>query len=353
MWSVKSSKTRICWNGDDISHLFKNRMPKKPTPTIEFKWRAYNGMKIRVVAHTDPPRPSSAGQAQQYDCILDGQSFFTLPSRSIRPPIASNVSGEFTNGSVAENGQQPPTHQDGGIARLPSRETPSSSDRTLSGGSGSLDQGSREGPDLATINQAQHRLAAAGFTTYQFQMEDELRSELYSSTLDILRDEVAASVPETEDMMSRAIIAAFSEDHDSDASHDSVSEQSERGPLDEAEIEADALAAVVEWMCWSTKFVPPIGMKERKLEAMQRHAETMVSHVRHERLSPHAASKIMLWLAILLGLDVTKQPLKDTVIVSGLGQNPSMQTLLNAMHPYGEIEVAAVSKRLDGFGEHT
>ena len=325
MWSVKSGKTRLFFNGDDISDLFKDRRRKNSSTVVEFKWKTFNGIKLVVSAHASYPSGS-----RQYECKINGASYFTLPSRS---EVEPKLSGSNKNRQSRQ---------------MSSFEL---SSRSTSAGSGDR-QSEVDSASAAEMQQVQHRLAAAGFKNYQFDMEDELRSELYSSTLDILRDEVAASVPETEEMMSRAIIAAFSEDHDSsDTSHDSFSEQSERLPMDAPEVEADVLGEAYEWSKWSHKFVNQADLHDRRLEFMQRHVETMVSHVRHERLSPHAASKIMLRLAMLLQLDVSREPEKDTVVLLGIPKYTSVQHILDIMHPFGEVDVAAVSKRHEGFGK--
>jgi hypothetical protein len=181
-------------------------------------------------------------------------------------------------------------------------------------------------------------------------MEDELRSDLYSGTLDVLRDVVSSFVPETEEMMSRAIINAFSEDHDSDTSGDSLSLHSDRH-LYPAEVEADVLGETFEWLKWSRDFISAFDMHDRKLEFMQKHVEQVVAHVRHERLAPTPASLIMHRVAAVLKLEVTREPKWDTVMFSNLNSLTTSEDIMDAMRQYGDVTEAAVSRNHEGFGK--
>lgn len=325
MWSLKSGKTKLLWNSKEISHLVRAKTNPRlaaQSGKVELRWQSETGVKLAVIAHSQK-QPG----CPQYDCLINDVSFFALPKES---EVGSNVPQEAPESSLDTSGRDVSNHN-----------FSFSSEQA----------GSGEG-NPAEMHQSHHRLVAAGFT-YQYDMEDELRSELYTPTLDILRDEVAAAVPETEDMMSRAILNAFSEDHDSDASHSqsSESEQSERYGLDPPELETEVLGDVFEWCQWSEKFVPAGEVHNRKLEFMQNHVEEMVAHVRHERISPHDATRIMLRVAIILKLDVSQQPEKDTVALLGLPVDVTAQELLDCMHPFGEVDVVEISKKHKGFGK--
>jgi len=338
VWSVKSGKVRLHWNKEDISHVFvgKNRPQRNPQGTLTLRWKSDAGLNLAVLANVHATQGT-----RQYDLIINGNSIFSRPSRA---DMEASLRDEQAS-------MKPTTMERDADKDIP-LSAPSTPPAPPSFSMASGDSEDAGGPNGEL--HAHHRLAAAGFAC-QFAMEDELRSDLYSSTLDILRDEVAAAVPETEEMLSRAIIAAFSEDHDSDTSYShshesSASEQSERVfNLDPEEVEADLLGEAFEWFRWSGKFVPRADLHDRKQEFMQKHVESIVSHVRHERLSPHGASQIVSRVATMMGFDVSKEPSRDTVVVVGLGNDATTQDVLDVMHSYGDIAYAAISRSHDGF----
>lgn len=319
---MKSGKRRLVWNGQDISPLFREpNKQKPPTTSLEFAWQSARGINLKAVAHANPTT-----ERNQYDFFIDGKSILSIPPKD--SAIQSRV-------EEAKCDISPGSSDD--CSRV---ERATSADFTGSGGNLSGNGGD---------DQQQTRLASAGFT-YTYDMEDELRSDLYSSTLDTLRDQVSAIVPDTEEMMSRAIINAYSEDHDSDTSGDSLSLNSDKY-LDPAEVEADVLGEALEYLKWSRDYFSSFDMDDRKLEYMQKHVEQMVAHVRHERLKPSAACRIMHRVAAVLKLEVTREPHHDTVMFEKLNSLTTTQDIISAMEPFGDIVVAAVSKNHEGFGK--
>jgi len=366
VWSIKSGKTVLFWNGQDITHLFPipRGTSRAPPSLVEFTWHSSTGENFEIIARISPPE-----NKPQYDLLIDGVSFFKLPS---------------LNGLCAEQRDPGPECDDNRRVKslsdvdltAPTLATslllPERSD-TLSG-----DSFSGEAHDsFASVQQHGTEVAAMSIQqgkTYKFDlddmegkqkspkhekkqckkykfdlggMEDELRSDLYSSRLDLLRDEVAASIPETEGMMSKAIVNAFSEDHDSDTSHDSFSIDNVSEP---AELEIGILAETFEWLKWSSRYVSKYDIHDCKLELMQKHVEAIVTHVRHDRLSPHAASEIMLRVASVLRLDVSRELTRDTVVIVGLDSLTTTKDLLEAMSPFGEISSVAICRNYEGYG---
>ena len=296
---------------------------------LDFAWRSPRNAHFRVIAHANPIEKSG-----QYDLFIDETSFFLLPKhedcfRRRIEELNEECFPEF-------------------IEIVQSDEFENRIDRAVSvefaGSGGEMSGNGEDDP------QQRSRLAAAGFSHRYGIVEDELRSDLYSSTLDFLRDEVSSVVPVSEEMISRAIINAFSEDHDSDTSHDSYYLQSD-GYLCHSEVEADVLGELFEWLKWSRDFLPALDLRERKLEYMQRHVELMVSHVRHDRLRVSLAFQIMHRVAAILNLEVTRAPAFDTIMFQHLNSLTTTSDLVDAMQPYGEVTLAAVSKRHEGFGK--
>lgn len=328
MWSVKSGKSRLFWNGQDISRLFLETRKQKPPPNcLEFAWQTSKGVNFKAVAHVNPP-----GTMKQYQFLIGDESLFELPPKDVA--LGKPV-------DEAEREPSPECLSTGSSHRSRVERTVSCD---FTGSCGEL-----SGDGLADPT-TQTRLASAGFS-YKFDMEDELKSDLYSDTLDVLRDVVSSFVPETEEMMSRAIINAFSEDHDSDTSGDSLSIQSDVRHLDPSEVEADVLGDTFEWLKWSQDFISAFDMHDRKLEYMQKHVQQMVAHVRHDRLAPTPASRIMHRVAAVLKLEVTREPHVDTVMFENLNSLTTTEDVVDAMHKYGDITEAAVSRKHEGFGK--
>jgi hypothetical protein len=328
VWSVKSGKSKLVWNGQDISRLFRETRRQKPPPScLEFAWETSRGDNFKAVANLNSP-----GQMNQYDFLINDESFFSMPAKE-------KAVGERVEAAEREMSPEFSVNSEIFTNRV---------ERAISGDLTGSCGDDLSGDGMADPS-AHSRLASAGFS-YNFDMEDELRSDLYSVTLDVLRDVVSSFVPETEEMMSRAIINAFSEDHDSDTSGDSLSLHSDRH-LDPAEVEADVLGETFEWLKWSRDFISAFDMHDRKLEFMQKHVEQMVAHVRHERLEPTPASLIMHRVAAVLKLEVTREPNWDTVMFSKLNSLTTSEDIIDAMRQYGDVTEAAVSRNHEGFGK--
>lgn len=326
---MKSGKARILWNGQDVSTLFPlNSQQRRPMSTLDFAWRSGRGATFRALVHANP-----IGVKNQYEFFIDGASLSTMASRDEsfrRRMIEAKLEASPFNDGIPVDDDIPTR-----IDRAVSLDFAGSCGEMSGNGGNELEQ--------------QSRLVAAGFACKN-DMKDELRSELYSSTLDFLRDEVSSCVPAAEEMVSRAIINAFSEDHDSDTSNDSFALQSD-GYLKPAEVEAEVLGETFEWLKWSRDFIHFFDLYARKLEYMQKHVDLMVSHVRHDRLKVSVASQMMHRVATILKLEVTRQPVTDTIMFGNLNSLTTTRDLLDAMRQYGEVVYAAVSKDHEGFGE--
>ena len=104
-------------------------------------------------------------------------------------------------------------------------------------------------------------------------------------------------------------------------------------------------------MKWSRDLGSAFDLYDRKLEYMQKHVELMVSHVRHDRLKVSVASQIIHRVAAVLKLEITRNPIADTIIFGKLNSLTTTRDLFDAMHAYGDVVGAAVSKNHEGFGE--
>lgn len=369
VWSIRSGKARIYWNNQDISRMFPEINKKPPHSSLQFSWQTARDTNFEVIASLN-----RNGATGKYKFLVDDRPFSSLPSKEMAmkrrkektqsnnsPSPASRTdvtepvnhtyrqeSDESTEYGESEYGdsvvlgsrQDEDQLSEAGTDFHPPRSGADSADYDGSG----LYQSGESGVEDP---QQKSRLAAAGFS-YQFDMEDELRSEMYTSTLDVLRDEVSRLVPEAEEMMSRAIINAFSEDHESDTSNESALSFQGENP---AELEAEVLGEVIQWLKWGRDFLSVDEMQDRKRKFMKTHVEQMVSHVRHDRLSSLECSKIMHRVAALLMIETTRDPEQDTILFSNLNSLTTTDDLMNAMLKYGDVNAAALSKTHEGIGK--
>lgn len=72
VWSITSGKRQISMDGREI-HYSTNR-----ASILDFSWSTLGNHVIKVVCHAAPPLQATPG-FRQYDLMVDGQSFFTMP----------------------------------------------------------------------------------------------------------------------------------------------------------------------------------------------------------------------------------------------------------------------------------
>lgn len=72
VWSITSGKRQITMDGREI-HYSTNR-----ASILDFSWSAKGNHVVKVICHAAPPLQATPG-FRQYDLMIDGQSFFTMP----------------------------------------------------------------------------------------------------------------------------------------------------------------------------------------------------------------------------------------------------------------------------------
>jgi len=316
VWSVKSGKTRVYWNKRHISHLFRNG---NRSGVVEFAWKAQSGESFQIVAHSEA-RPGVI----QYDLRVDGTSFFTLPGVSQLGLPESRVDSEEL--------------QQGGLQRIDSVSALSTmSDIPLG------DALEEPFPEEALG----FRLSMAGLNSglEDDAIVDELHSDLYSPVLESLRQQITKCLPQTEEMVSRAIINAFFCDSDSQQSLDrSLSDASME--LDPYQIEADAVLEAYEWVGLNVDYAPrPDAEEQAALSFMQKQIDAIFLHIRNDKLSSDAASRVLLSVGAVLGLKFVNSIPVNTIILDGLAFNTTREDLHRVLCCYGELDCAAVAKR--------
>jgi len=274
----------------------------------------------------------------QYELYIGGRSFFSLPSASEFLAMKRNESRDIVRVTPDKIPAQPtvsrPTLNRDGIEEV--------SAMTLD-----VDE---QFPEVPKDLHQRHDLSSCCTED----SEDALRSDLYSSSLDALRGEMISAVPELEEMMSRAIVYAYSEDHDSLGSsmaNDSYGSFATDDDLDPAETEADALCETYEWMKWTTLHEASTDIYDLKLDFMRGQVESTVAHARHERLSPHAASSIMIGIAAVLNFKLARRMQRSTVLLTGMRPDVTTKDVHHALSRFGQIETVCTARGDNGVGE--
>lgn len=93
VWSIASGKRVISMDGREI-HFSTNR-----SSVLDFSWQTKGNHVIKVLCHAAPPLTPDPG-FRQYDLMIDGQSFFTMPKvfqLGVKGAVPSQVPGAYSN----------------------------------------------------------------------------------------------------------------------------------------------------------------------------------------------------------------------------------------------------------------
>lgn len=329
-WSINSGKTSLLWNNKNISHFFPSTESRPPPRNVDYNWQSSSGVGFHIDAHAMPP--DNGGQ--QYELYIDGRSFFSLPSASEFLAMRRSEARDVVRVTPDKTPCRPTLERDGvGVISEMSIE---------------------EEETFPEVPQDVHQRHDISSSCTEEDSEDALRSEMYSSSLDALRGEMSNAVPELDEMMSRAIVYAYSEDHESLGSsiaNDSFGSFATEDELDPAETEADALCETYQWMKWSSLHEESSVLYDLKLEFMRKQVESMVAHARHDRLSPHAASTIMIGMAAILNFKLARKMQHSTVILTGMRMDITTREVYLALSTFGEIQTVSTARGENGFGE--
>lgn len=316
IWSVKSGKTKVFWNKANISHLFHEG---GQSDRVEFTWEARSGDRFRIMAHAKPLHTSP-----QYNFLIGNVSFFSLPHVSELQSCHFVIDEEQVPAS-AEN--IPATKPNVEVWTDKATETETQADTDVR----PMDLG--------------FRLSMAGLKPSEQgsydDLEDELTSEFFTNNLEPLRHMVKSMIPGTEDMVSRAIINAFSEDRDSQTSFDSAS-SCDSASHKSIYVEAESILETKEWVTLNVECAPRPDVEDQKRVFMQKQIDATFMHVRHERLSEEAAVRLLSSVATILGIRLSTPIINDTLIITDLDKRVEVDHLIVALCVYGEVKEAAV-----------
>ncbi|KAL7567766.1 hypothetical protein ACA910_000521 [Epithemia clementina (nom. ined.)] len=368
VWSLKSGKTRVYWNKRNISNLIQQDVKSN---TVHMSWNTYTGERLQVVAHAE----AIPGVAQ-YDLLIDGVSFSQMPSvleiNSSELVVAASESSDLSDdsNSILEGGEYI-TKQS---ALCSQSEHMGSSGSELDSFQSLADRHPCDGKDGMG-----YRLSMVGLSSGLAGV-DELHSEVYSPMLESLRQRIVECLPQTEEMISRAIIHTFFPDYVSQSSLDLMSSKSVSSEEKEPQqIEVDALCDAYEWaridkshealisaplqrpnsisIPHRARSAPVIGSKptanyddDGELNYMQKLIDFIFIKVRNEDVSSDEGARILLGVAAVLRLDFARPLPTDTVLLDNLGPYVTVEDLSAKLSEYGDLEAVGISSKRTNFG---
>ena len=342
---------------------------------------------IAIKCYSNPPLDGSS----QYELTIDEQPFSNLPT------IGDLGSQEYVNRHLAKRTNKlfsefrtrsERSYNDEEVA---SSYSSSRNRRYVEGGHAragfqsnlhDAQQQHRAGhirSESSDSRQLRDRLATAGLSVQQDQeIVDELTLQSdYSTSLKTIRDDLIGTLPELEDVMSFAIINAFTEEEmgrdDDDWAGDSRSKRSsgsrsatmsgmviEMPPTDPTGIEVDALCDAYTWMAAKRSISPGANgdhvknevlfQSERRTFLQDKVTQTIAS-VRHGHVSALEASHIIQGIATVLGMKLLSPLPRDTILFTKLNLETSVESLRKQMEQYGLIDAVGVASSGCGFGK--
>lgn len=265
--------------------------------------------------------------APQYDFLLDGVSIFSFSHLSeLDPSILVNrmLPGESHSVSTTEVRS----------------ETDTRSGRSV---------------ECDTSVDAGFRLSMVGLTTPTSELArscepvddlmDDLPSTPFTNVLESLRRRITCLIPESNDMVSRAIVKALSDDvcESSSCSSSLGSSSLDNMALSATSIAAQAIWETSEWTNPNVEYCSRSDVMERKREFLQRQMDTLFMHAHNERLSEDAVAMILSDVATLLSVTIRTTVPKKTLILKGLDKTADSESLLVSLMVFGEIEQTGVA----------
>lgn len=313
-WSVVSDKVKVVWNKKDISHYFASG---GTSGIVDVNWQTTMGESFRILAHESPVSPS----IPQYNFFIDGYSIFYLQHVSELPGTTIIVDKLANYEAMSE------TSMDSAY---------SSEART------SDEHATRDAHNIGCFQ--------------GFLIEDDLiPSYSFTNILEYLRGAITSIMPNLEDMVSRSIINALSEDRnvpeaDARIYHDSSSiSSSTQTPT---EIEANLLYETTKWANKYLRNPQEPDIQEKKRLFLQKKMDAVFVLARHERLTEDTAARILFDMATLLGYpdDLTMERERDTIIFRNLKSDINSEALANVTMMFDEIrEVGVATNRRFAF----
>lgn len=332
---------RVYWNNSSINHYF--RPSSLSAGTAELTWRARSGQTFQIVR--GPSRKA------ELDLLVDGVSFAQLPTLGkLGRMISENASATHAAEKAVED-RSPGNDEE--LERLRLDCAPDFSDVSDLDSTDLFDDAFASS---STKNPSGLRLSLEGLNgstsidqALQDAIHDELHSDLYSPVLESLRLQITTSLPQTEEMVSRAIMNAFFRDSSSLQSLDSLSLDS-ADAVDPYQVEVDCLWEATEWVRLNVEYAPRPDTEDMALEFFQKRTDEILCRVRQEELTSDEAARILLSVAAALGLKFASPLPQTTIILNGLEKGVTKDDIYSVLATFGDVEATAIAKATHRFG---
>ncbi len=314
VWSVHSGKTRVFWNGINISHYFRE---EQLFEEVNLSWEARSGERFQIIAFEKPREYCS-----QYDLHIDGTSFFRLPEPSQLQAVDTyDVTSDVSISSLEEE-----------TANL------TINDNSVEDGYVTMDESDSVRPTTEPPASAEDKLEQLDSLI----LEDELTHYVFTNTLESLRKRSTQIIPAIEDIVSRAVINAFSEDLDSQSISSSFS--FENMTPSSIHIEANVISQALSWLELNVDYAPRPDVEDRKRLFLQKQVDSIFIHTRQQNLTEDAAVRVLSYLATLIGLEVKVPIRRDTILLRGVNKHVEEEDVICSLRTFGEVVDACVSK---------
>jgi hypothetical protein len=318
-----SGKIRIHWNNYEITRYFRQRYFPVDSivgrRTVEYNWKTRSDETIRVVGYIDD---SSCDESIKFDLFVDGVNFTNLST-------------------VGQLGRKIYLNKKN---RVPEDDSRSQISLGSSIATNDLDDNFSSGTEQG------FRLSMVGFNSWasgEDRINDELHSDLYSNSLTSLRNQIITRLPQTEEMVSRAIINAFFVDAQS-YEHSYTFRSLEE--MDCNRIEADYMYDARCWLRLNVDIAPRPDIEDLSLQFLQRCIENIFLLIRNEDINSDEAAQIVMSVAQILGLQFSVNIETDTILIDDIPVGTTKKDLQKILSQFGEIDAVSISSRSPTFG---
>jgi hypothetical protein len=289
---------------------------------VVYAWKLESGENLQILANRvcdDDTNP--------YQLLVNGVNFFDLPR-------------------VCELGRQPESPaiiQQHSEVETTIQETPDDTDAKIA-------HGRDDELEMVLSSTLGFRLSMAGFrsstsSTNNNQIEDELHSAFYTSVIESLRSRITTFLPQTEEMVSRAIINAFFADaHSSDSL--SLNSFDETSPM---QVEADCLWEAHRWKTLHMHCFLSLEVHESTLRFMQTIVDDIFMRVRNEELDAMQAARVVHSVGAMLELKFAADIANDSVVLSGLETGATSEDLHRFFELFGRVDSIAFARATCSF----
>jgi RNA recognition motif. (a.k.a. RRM, RBD, or RNP domain) len=313
-----SGKIRIYWNSSNITHLFRQRYIPDVS-ILEYSWKTRSGEALRIVGNVGQ---NPAEDSTKFEFFVDGTNFTNLPT----------VGQLGRNTDQVKEGRSP--HDDTG------------SQRSLDSSIATNDPDADHSSDM----EQGFRLSMVGLnsmTSGEDEVNDELHSDLYSNSLSSLRSQIVTYLPQTEEMVSRAIINAFFVEAQSSPLSFSFRSLDK---INHCQVEADFILEAFRWARLNVDVAPRSDVEDLGMQFLQKCIDNIFLLIRNEELNSDEAARVVYSVAAILRLKFANDIAQDTIILNDLAPGTTTDDLREALSPFGEIEAVSISSISRTFG---